>query len=380
MKNNLARQTITILSSAFIIVLLAFLFIVNTMTPLLHQEMHQQRLAAYLVEIFATVDNVPADKTPQLINELNTPIVHVMEAKKPLKGAEQMVAPDIMKMHHWIRRHPHGGDLSFSLGSERWINLEVNLPRFHDWWLITGFGLVAFILILAFIALCVWAVHRLMRPTTELSNNLLHDRTQMLAAISHDLRTPITRLKLRVEYLQDSEQYQKILADLDEMEAMLTAVLSFARDDARHDNTEHFDLNALLDSVCNDMSDTGFAVTYNGGEKRLPFTGDINNLKRAFSNLIGNAVKYGGQADVRLYCGDKQIKIEIDDRGPGIPDTDLERVFTPFYRVEQSRSRETGGTGLGLTVARDIIRSYNGEIELRNLSQGGLRVKVMLRL
>jgi signal transduction histidine kinase len=137
------------------------------------------------------------------------------------------------------------------------------------------------------------------------------------------VRTPITRLKLRAEYLQDSDQYQKILADLNEMENMLSSVLTFAREDARNAVREQFDLNALLDSLCNDMSDAGFNVSYQGVDKRLPFFGNINTLRR-----------------------------------------------------EQSRLRKTGGTGLGLTIARDSIRAHNGEITLINLPQGGLRILI----
>ena len=207
----------------------------------------------------------------------------------------------------------------------------------------------------------------------------VEDRTQMLAAISHDLRTPITRLRLRAEFLEDEEQRTKTLADLDEMEAMIAATLSFAREDALREPRVGLDLAALLQTLCDDAADAGETVAY-AGPDHLAFQGRPLALKRAFANLIDNAVKYGGKAEVALSTGDGQAVATVADSGPGLPEGETEKVFDPFYRVERSRSRDTGGTGLGLAVVRSAVRSHGGEVSLANRPQGGLVATVRLPL
>lgn len=209
---------------------------------------------------------------------------------------------------------------------------------------------------------------------------LINDRTQMLAAISHDLRTPITRLQLRAEYLKDTAQYDKAVADLNEMEKMISSILSFARDYANTEVMERFDLNALLESLCDDLSDTGHAVTYDSSGERMPVLGRLLALKRAFTNMIENAVKYGDKAQVSIAPHNETLQIKINDEGPGIPENEMEKVFSPFYRVDPSRSPETSGSGLGLAVARDIIRAHGGDIQLFNREPTGLSVVVTLPL
>jgi signal transduction histidine kinase len=203
------------------------------------------------------------------------------------------------------------------------------------------------------------------------------DRIQMIAAISHDLRTPLTRMRLRADLISDQEQQAKMLHDLDEMESMISSVLSFARDDAAAEPQSHLDLDALLQSICDDMSDAGEAVEISG-QPGLLYTGQRMALKRAFTNLIDNALKYGMRARVRLVDDEDWVTVEIDDDGPGIPDSEKEKVFESFYRIEQSRSRDTGGTGLGLAFTRAIIRRHGGDITLHNRVGGGLRVEVTL--
>lgn len=274
-------------------------------------------------------------------------------------------------------------------------------------WAIAGFVLIGIILLIALIALCFWAIKRLTIPLTELSQaakrfgiditemnevieafnqmqariqKSIHDRTHMLAAISHDLRTPITRLKLRAEYFSDSPQYKEMLTDFNEMENMISSVLLFAREDAYNEPMDRFDLDALLDSLCEDILNAGLKVKYRGLGQRLPFFGRINTLKRAFANLIQNAVKYGKEATVKLNYNKDAIRVEINDKGPGIPEDALEKVFEPFYRVEPSRSPQTGGTGLGLAITKDAILAHSGDIVLRNLTKGGLQAIITLPL
>ena len=205
----------------------------------------------------------------------------------------------------------------------------------------------------------------------------IQDRIQMLAAISHDLRTPITRLRLRAEFVDDDAQRRKMLSDLDEMESMIASTLTFARDDAANEPVASVDVAAIIAALCGDQRAAGRKVSYTG-----PDTLDLKArplaLKRAINNFVDNAVKYGKTARVELGVRAEELVIYIDDEGPGISSGDRERVFAPFIRLEGSRSRETGGTGLGLTIARNAIRSMGGDVELVNRPEGGLRVKVTL--
>lgn len=223
-------------------------------------------------------------------------------------------------------------------------------------------------------------VHRAARAFNEMQTRLrsfIEDRTRMLAAISHDLRTPITRMRLRAEFVEDDEQRRKMLDDLAEMEAMIAATLSFAREDAAGEARVPLDLADLLQSLCDAAVDAGHAASYTG-ERRFPFNGAPMGLKRTFGNLIDNAIKYGGAARVALQPGNQAVVVSVEDDGPGIPADELEKVFTAFYRLEGSRSRETGGVGLGLAVVRTIVHAHGGEVGLENRPEGGLRAVVTL--
>jgi signal transduction histidine kinase len=200
----------------------------------------------------------------------------------------------------------------------------------------------------------------------------------MLAAIGHDLRTPITRLRLRAEFMDDDEQRRKMLADLDEMEAMVAATLAFARDESTGEPTVALDLAALcrtvLDEAADARPDLAEAIAYAGPE-RLVVRARPVALKRALANLIGNALAYGGAARLVLTAPEapgKPVRLAVEDKGPGIPADLLEAVFQPFRRLEASRNRETGGTGLGLPIARNILRAHGGDVVLRNRDGGGL--------
>ena len=225
-----------------------------------------------------------------------------------------------------------------------------------------------------------------LRRTTRAFNRMqarleryLRDRTNLLAAISHDLRTPITSLRLRAEFIEDPEVRAKILETLEEMQRMAEETLAFAREDAAREDSKTVDLAALLGSLCEDLADLGLAVTWREAP-RCPLPCRPTALKRALRNLIENAVAYGGEAEVSLTATTAEALVVIEDRGPGIPEAELERVFEPFVRLEASRSRETGGVGLGLAIARSIVRGHGGDIALANRPEGGLRVTVALPL
>ena len=206
---------------------------------------------------------------------------------------------------------------------------------------------------------------------------LVDDRTQTLAAISHDLKTPLTRMRLRAEDIADRELAGAVTTDLAEMEAMLDSTLAFLRGDQLTEEKKPIDLGPLLETICSDLADAGGDVTLSRTGAAI-VRGRHLSLKRAISNLIENAVKYGACAKVTLGNQGDHAEIVIDDDGPGIADTEKEAVFRPFYRLDVSRNRETGGVGLGLTVARSIIQSHSGELTLSNRESGGLRVIVGL--
>jgi signal transduction histidine kinase len=203
------------------------------------------------------------------------------------------------------------------------------------------------------------------------------DRTKMLAALGHDLRTPITSLKLRAEFVEDEEVRLRILETLDEMFQMAEAALSFAREEAAQEKTRLVDVGALIFTVCADLADTGSPVEC---AEPAGFTLRCRplGLKRAFRNIIENAVAYGRRARIFVEHQRGDVHVVIDDDGPGIPAHDMERVFGPFVRLENSRNMDTGGVGLGLAIARSIVRNHGGDIALKNRPEGGLRVTITL--
>ena len=205
----------------------------------------------------------------------------------------------------------------------------------------------------------------------------ISDRTTMLAAISHDLRTPLTKIRLRGEFIEDGEQRARLFRDVDDMQAMVDSALAFFRDDLQDEETTAFDFPELLRTIADDYADQGHDVIY-GGADHLTHCGRPFALKRAFTNLVDNAVKYGRSPEMELRRRGEFIEVAVRDSGPGIPAAAFEAVFAPFHRLERSRNRTTGGVGLGLTSARSVIQGHGGSITLHNRDGGGLEVKVTL--
>ena len=308
--------------------------------------------------------------------------------------------------------------VSMRLPSGEWLNVHVVLRRYLFLWSETF--LASFVLMtLAAAALVIWAVRQFSAPMRELAaaaerlgmnvnapplpergtaeavkaarafntmaeriRRFVRDRTFLLTAIGHDLRTPITRLKLRAEWMEDEEQQRKMLGDLDELEGMVAATLAFGRDDANAEVPTPVDLSELLRTVLDEAADAHPDVA-----DRIGFTGPLHQvvraravaIKRALTNLVVNAVKYGESARVNLLPPqDGVVTVLVEDDGPGIPAAELDRVFEPFHRLEPSRNRETGGTGLGLPIARNILRGHGGDVVLSNRSVGGVQALVTL--
>ena len=204
------------------------------------------------------------------------------------------------------------------------------------------------------------------------------DRTAMVGAVAHDLRTPLTRLRFRIEGAPDDVR-EKVVADIDQMDAMISSALAFVRDATQPYERQRLELCSLVESVAVEMSETGLDVTTESAAP-VVIRGDPIALRRLVTNLLDNAVKFGARARARVYCEAGAAVIEVDDDGPGVPERERERVFEPFQRGEPSRSRETGGVGLGLAVVRSVARAHGGDAALANRAGGGLRASARLPL
>ena len=191
------------------------------------------------------------------------------------------------------------------------------------------------------------------------------------------MKTPITRLRLRAELLDDTELRAKFVKDLQEMEAMVSAALDFMRGVDQHEPPQPVDIMALLESLQADAREVGGDVRIEGAAQSA-YRGHAQTLKRCLSNLIDNAVKYGQRATIVVADSAGELAISVRDDGPGIPEPELERVFEPFYRLEASRNRATGGSGLGLTIARNVAQAHGGSLVLNNRPGGGLEAVLTL--
>lgn len=311
--------------------------------------------------------------------------------------------------------------VAIGLSDGSWLNFQFLMVASLPWVSPQLLGLTAGAVI-AVLVLCLYALLRLMRPLARLTNaaeslgrsgtmqqipetgvgevrraanafnkmqsrisRLIEDRLQMIAAISHDLKTPITRLRLRAELMDDEEMRGKLLKDLGEMEAMIGSTLAFAREEGNPEPTRRIDLRELVKEAGEHQPAMRLGIA---GAGPWEIAAQPLALKRALANLIDNAVKYGEEAAVSLSRSldgqsNPRFEIRVDDRGPGIPIAEMERVFRPFYRLESSRNRDSGGTGLGLTIARNAILAQGGEVELHNRltpngSIAGLTARVIL--
>lgn len=347
-------------------------------------------------------------------------------------GAERAVRVDVVPAPRLrLRRDDHDDDdddhdrdrrgrsgalsltMSVALDDGRWLNAATRfrLPKHTILPLLVSIGLMAGFIV----AIVAVTVRRLTRPLRDLASaadrlgrgedvdaipetgpsevrgtirafnamqdrltRFVRDRTRMLAAISHDLRTPITSLRLRAEFIDDEENRERIIATLDEMQRMVEATLSFARDEASREQAARIDLGEFIDAIAEDYRDMGATVTFTPPATRLVTRVRPLSLKRALRNLIDNAVRYGEAADIALTRDDSGLRIAVRDRGPGIPQERLNDVFDPFVRLEESRSEDTGGIGLGLSIARSIVHAHGGGLALRNRPEGGLEACITL--
>ena len=302
---------------------------------------------------------------------------------------------------------------AIELGHGQWINFSSLADKAPPGW--SPRAVISLLLLAGLLALTVaWLLRRVTRPLAQLAqqaeqfgcgqdipplaetgpqevqetlaafnrmqtrlNRFVQDRTQMLAAISHDLRTPLTSLRLRSEFLADGEDKQRLQQTLDTMEEMLKATLAFARDDQAAEASRSIDLVSLLQSLCDDYQDAGQPVSCLA-EGQLAYICRPALLRRVLQNLIDNALTYAGSAEVSMTRSEGGVQICVRDHGPGIPEAELEQVFQPFVRLDSSRNTDRGSVGLGLAIARTLIHRHGGELSLHNHPQGGLEACIQL--
>ena len=203
------------------------------------------------------------------------------------------------------------------------------------------------------------------------------ERTQMLAGISHDLRTPLTRMKLTAAMMENSQDQKDFLADIDEMEKMLNGYLAFVRGEG-DEPAICVDVNKLVRGIVSRFASQHIKIKFFAAENTVEIRAKEQALRRAVTNIVANASRYGKKIEVRVEQGTKEVRIIVDDNGPGIPQDKREAVFRAFYRIENSRNKETGGIGLGLAITKDIITAHGGHIVLEDGPLGGLRVVIKL--
>ena len=202
----------------------------------------------------------------------------------------------------------------------------------------------------------------------------LNQRSEMLSGISHDLRTPLTRIKLQLEMIKDKNLSNKLSMDVDEMEKMLNEYLQFTSTGAK-EKTENFDLSELVDIIINKYENTNISKNF---DKKIYFNGRKTSIQRCINNLIDNSIKYGNKINTTIEKEKSNIIILVEDNGPGIPETEYENIIKPFYKIDKSRSETKSSVGLGLSISSDIVKSHGGDIYFEKSNLGGLKVKITL--
>jgi signal transduction histidine kinase len=436
---SLAARTALVVLAGLAIVQVAGLTI-HALDRIDVQRLAQARdIAVRVAGLYRSIEMTPAaSREPMLADMHRGPVLEIALSQNPpnddlpemlvpmqrLYRVNLNLVPVGGPQHRWKQLMVLGGPMwhrivfGLLMPDGEWLNVTMAAEPPRPWHSPTF--LAAFVLMTVVAAgLTVWAVRRLVAPVQTLAaaaealgrdvnapplpetgplevataaaafntmaariRRFVQDRTELLTAIGHDLRTPITRLKLRAEFVEDEEQRGKMLADLEELEAMVSATLAFGRDARNTESVSPLDLaellRTLLDEAGDARPDAVEGLSYDG-PPHLTVHARSLSLKRALANLVSNAVTYGGSARVRLEPPtDGLVTIMVEDQGPGIRPQDLDRVFEPFQRGEPSRNRETGGVGLGLPIARNILRAHGGDVTLANRPGGGARATVTL--
>lgn len=300
--------------------------------------------------------------------------------------------------------------ISYPLRDDQWLNLkgEISSPNTVLQWLLLSIEIIAASILL----FAAWSIEQFHRPLKEFKDtaerlgvdfhsnlrleisgpsvvretaqamnqmqqrihDLIRDRTLMLAAISHDLRTPLTRLRLRTQQIDNDGLIRKMEADIEELNSMINQILAYAQIEFKEEEWTTIDLNSFLATLCDDLQDMGHSIQYELPNERFPIRAHSIGLKRAISNLLVNATKYAQHIEVHTQNAGNFVDVVILDDGPGIPEDDLKNVFRAFYRVDKARTQSGGSVGLGLSITQQIIEGHGGRISLSNRTPHGLKV------
>ncbi len=400
-----------ILSALTIFLLLHFI----VLTTYFHQNnedkqyRERQVVIQKILNIVNSIETTPNPLRQQAVAALADPYINTTLDSTP-NSESKFQHVSYWSINHALHNQKLGNfSISILLSPNQWLNIQASV--YSSVFLKQMLFIVIEVIIFGSIFISAWSIYRFTKPLAKFKHaadrlgidldtqpldiygpkivretatalnqmqtriqDLIRDRTQMLAAISHDLRTPITRLKLRAQLIQDPKVTQAFTHDLSEMEQMINETLAFAKHDATQQRLQQMDLLSLLRTLCDDAQDLGHSVRLQSIEHRIPVLGHPLSVKRALSNIINNATRYATNVSIQTSIKHRSIFVYITDDGPGIPDDELEQVLTPFYRSEHSRNRETGGTGLGLAVTQDIMKAHNGSITLTNQIPHGLCV------
>lgn len=406
---------ILFLGLAFIILvhLILFLYFAET-NKRAETAVNRDIIIQQVMNLIEQINYTPAAQRASIVRSVDIPNLTISLTKKPEWELEFNSDASLWRISQAIASQKNYIQISLQYAPHVWLNISRAFVTGSRW--MQMFLLALELVVVSAIIISLWSINQFAAPLRDFKKaaerlgedvnspplpvdgppivrdtayamnqlqkriqELLQERTNMLAALSHDLRTPITRMKLRAQFIEDKELYEKNITDLDQMEEMIADTLAFAKNDPVSDKKVKLDLSALMHSIVNDFIDISYPVEVGDfPEQRVVIRGSATDLRRTFNNIIDNAIKYGKKAVIEFTVEDEKAIVRIRDAGQGIPEAQLKKVFEPFYRGDNSRSRETGGTGLGLTVARDVIRRHHGQVELRNLPNSGLEVTVVL--
>ncbi len=366
-----------------------------------------------IINAIYTVEATPVLAREKAVSAMEDPDIKVTLTTEPNPDALRFQQVSYWNISRALRGDLTGFNLSIEMQPQQWLDIRATL--YHHVLYKQLFLLFLEVLIFATVFISAWSIRRFTLPLKNFKEaaerlgidlhtrpldiygppvvkeaaqainqmqhriqDLIRDRTQMLAALSHDLRTPITRMKLRSQFVGEPQLQSKFVSDLDEMSQMITEVLAFARDEANSEERVRFDLISLLDTMIDEYRSVGKSVAFSCEMTRTPLLGRPIAIKRALNNIVNNALRYASDVSVSVRLSGQQVVVEVADDGPGIDEEEIEQVFEPFYRGEKSRNRDTGGVGLGLAVTRDILFAHGGSITLRNRQPRGLCVRIQL--
>lgn len=428
---SLVSRVILIILGSVLVVQLSSQWIYETTLSNEAATANQERLSDRIFVIYQTIGRLSEDVRDRTAHELSSGVLEAhwgVRARAEVPGGEAWEQLRLGLLERLKSTDPrdlligaegtdapsrHKTIVSVRLHDQTWLNVAILTPHYHplrSWMAVLWTTAVAIIVLLVAIVLVRW----LTQPLQQISEaarsfhvsssavrvsatgpreiqtlasafndmqqriqSQVRARTHALAAVSHDLRTPLSRIRLRLEELEDAAIRASLEQDLEEMERMIEATLSYLKGGRSAENIQSVELAALLRSIVDEVTDMGHrAVLW--APNSVVVRGRRLALKRALTNLVDNAVKYGGGATISVQPDADWVAIVIVDNGPGVPEEAVASILEPFFRVENSRNAATGGFGLGLTIASEIIAGHGGNLSLRNGVAGGFEVTVRL--